>query len=146
MSLLYWTNYRLDASQWTVMIPHYNSDHADLCTELVCIKWMLRAGWRRGPCLDSCWRAVDKHAQTSNIQCPDKWQAANTACLKAILVNLFQSLKTFKLFIATGNCKHVICDLLPQKQGTSDILYKMTFLIVRSTLSALVWYQNQIHT
>ena len=34
----------------------------------------------------------------------------------------------------------------PTKQETSDILGKMSFgIIVRSTLSALIWYQNQVH-
>ena len=36
----------------------------------------------------------------------------------------------------------------PGKQATSDILGKMSFfdITVRSTLSALMWYQNQVHT
>ena len=42
------------------------------------------------------------------------------------------------------------CDALPQNSsGTSLILGKMSFfdiLYVKSTLSALIWYQNQVHT
>ena len=53
-------------------------------------------------------------------------------------------LHLYGLFIRAGPCR---CDaLLYTKLGTSDILCKLSFgIIVRNTLSALIWYQNQVH-
>ena len=45
-----------------------------------------------------------------------------------------------------GYCLCNNCDALPTKLGASDIMVIVFDIIVRSTLSAVIWYQNQIPT
>ena len=40
--------------------------------------------------------------------------------------------------------QNAIFEALPQKQETCDVLGKIEFFVVKSTLSALIWYYNQV--